>query len=83
MTGIDMTPADGILFMTCVKLSRLSNAHQNNFAPENKRDTIVDTEGYLDCYWQAITRKEEECQQQPESPTQYEIQNGELIPLTD
>jgi hypothetical protein len=82
LSGIKMTPEDGILFMLAVKMSRLAHAHQNNFPSAKRYDTIVDGEGYLDCYWQVITRKEEQCQQPNESPTQYEMQNGVLTPLT-
>ena len=83
LTGIDMTPEDGILFMLAVKMSRLAHAHQNNFPSAKRYDTVVDGEGYLDCYWQALTRKEEQCQLPNESLTQYEMENGELIPLTE
>ena len=83
MTGIEMSAADGTLFMLCVKLSRLAHAHQQNFEPIKKQDTVVDGEGYLDCYWQVITRKETQCKQPNESPMQYAMLNGDLIPLTD
>jgi hypothetical protein len=83
LTGIKLTPEDGILFMLSVKMSRLGHAHQNNFPSEKRRDTVVDGEGYLDCYWQALTRKETECHQPKESQTQYVMLNGELIPSTD
>jgi len=40
MTGIDMTPEQGVTFLMCVKLSRQANGH--------KHDNLVDLCGYAD-----------------------------------
>lgn len=41
LTGGDLTTTEGMLFMTCVKLSR--------FANKPTRDSLVDAAGYLEC----------------------------------
>lgn len=41
LTGHDLTPEQGILFMVCVKLSRQQH--------KQKRDNLVDAAGYLKC----------------------------------
>ena len=50
MTGIDMSPPQGILFMVCVKLSRESRKH--------KKDNLIDSCGYLGLYEYALKRLE-------------------------
>lgn len=40
LTGIELTPAQGMLFLVCVKLSREANAH--------KADNLIDVCGYAD-----------------------------------
>ena len=40
-TGIKLTPAEGVQFMVCVKLSRMAH--------KRKRDNYVDAGGYLEC----------------------------------
>ena len=49
MTGIELSPVEGILFMVAVKLSRLSYGIAQEFPTELLRDHFVDAIGYLDC----------------------------------
>ena len=49
LTGKDLTVAQGMLFMVCVKLSR--EAHQHT------RDNLADGIGYLNCQDQMYTRQ--------------------------
>ena len=55
LTGIELTPEEGVLFMLAVKLSRLARGVQADFPPCELRDTVVDAAGYLECYWAAVT----------------------------
>lgn len=54
LTGCDLTAEDGVLFMVCVKLSRLGFGLRNELPPSKLRDSIVDAAGYLDCLWQTL-----------------------------
>ena len=47
ITGNKLTALDGILFMVCVKLSRLAHERKTGV---HHRDNIVDAAGYLGCY---------------------------------
>ena len=47
ITGVELTPWQGIMFMVAVKLSRMTPS-------PTKRDHYVDAAGYIDCAWQAI-----------------------------
>lgn len=49
ITGIELSPVEGILFMVAVKLSRLSHGIAQEFPVELLRDHFVDAIGYLDC----------------------------------
>lgn len=65
MTGIELSPVEGILFMVAVKLSRLSYGIAQDFPVEMLRDHFVDAIGYLDCAFgvmvhQPATLEEEE-----------------------
>lgn len=82
LTGIDLTPEQGVLFMLAMKLSRNVYADLTNKPLEQRRDSIVDTAGYLDCYWQILERKQQ-CQQRNESRMRYVVLNGDLMPLTE
>lgn len=41
LTGHDLTASEGIVFMCCVKLSRICHKYS--------RDSVVDLAGYADC----------------------------------
>lgn len=56
LTGIKLTPEQGIIFMLSVKLSRDRHARETNKPLTKRRDTIVDIAGYTDCYWQTLER---------------------------
>lgn len=47
MTGHDLTPHEGVLFMVAVKLARIATCPR-------KRDNYVDGAGYIDCAWEAL-----------------------------
>lgn len=51
-TGHKLSTLDGIMFMVCVKLSRM--AHERSTGVHHK-DNIVDAAGYLGCYEMART----------------------------
>jgi hypothetical protein len=53
--GADLTAAEGVVFMLCVKLSRLGNGIEQGFPPEMLRDTIVDLAGYAECLYGVLT----------------------------
>lgn len=53
--GADLTAAEGVVFMLCVKLSRLGNGIEQDFPPEMLRDTIVDLAGYAECLYGVMT----------------------------
>lgn len=50
LTGHNLTPEEGTMFMMCVKLSREANRH--------KRDNLVDAAGYADCTQQIHEERE-------------------------
>ena len=62
LTGIKLTPEEGILFMLSVKLSRDRYARETNKLIEARRDSIVDIAGYTECYWQTLERNSNENQ---------------------
>ena len=49
ITGIELTVPEAILFMKCVKLSRLAHGLDQGFHPSLLRDSIVDDAGYSEC----------------------------------
>ncbi|HEU4589018.1 MAG TPA: DUF6378 domain-containing protein [Gemmatimonadales bacterium] len=49
LTGIRLTPEQGVTFMLCVKLARLAHAH--------KRDSVVDLAGYADCLQRIVEER--------------------------
>ena len=53
--GADLSPAEGVLFMLCVKLSRLGHGIGHDFPPEMLRDSIVDLAGYAECLYGVLT----------------------------
>lgn len=59
LSGIKLSPSEGVLFMMAVKLSRLGNAKLKKKKPKKFRDSLVDLAGYSDCYW-AVTAIEEQ-----------------------
>lgn len=59
LSGIKLSPSEGVLFMMAVKLSRLGNAKLKKKKRKKFRDSLVDLAGYADCYW-AVTSIEEQ-----------------------
>lgn len=55
ITGIELSPEEGVLFMKCVKLSRIANGLEEGFPAEMFRDSIVDLAGYAECFWGVVT----------------------------
>lgn len=49
MTGICLSTREAVLFMVCVKMSRIAAAHEHGFTADVVRDSLVDAAGYLDC----------------------------------
>lgn len=47
LTGVDLSPEEGALFMVAVKLSRLRHNIDENLV---HRDSLVDAAGYLWCF---------------------------------
>lgn len=53
--GSSLTAADGVLFMLCVKLSRLAGGLEADFPAEMLRDSVVDLAGYAECLYGVLT----------------------------
>lgn len=51
ITGIDLTPQEGSLFMAAVKLSRIAHGLEQSHPAELVRDSIVDLAGYAEVLW--------------------------------
>ena len=51
ITGIEMTPEEGALFMAAVKLSRIAYGLEQMHPAELVRDSIVDLAGYAEVLW--------------------------------
>lgn len=49
MTGHELEPAEGVLFMMAVKLSRVAAALESDLPAEMWRDSRVDLAGYAEC----------------------------------
>ena len=55
ITGVDLSPEEGVLFMVAVKLSRIANGMDEGFPAELVRDSVVDAAGYLECLYGVLT----------------------------
>lgn len=53
-TGIELSLQEALLFMVCMKLSRISYGLDQAFPAEMLRDSITDAAGYLDCLWWSL-----------------------------
>lgn len=51
ITGVELTPQEGILFMHAVKLSRTAYGLEQGHPAELVRDSIVDLAGYAEVLW--------------------------------
>lgn len=51
ITGIELSPEEGALFMKSVKLSRIAYGLEQQHPPELMRDSIVDDAGYSEVLW--------------------------------
>lgn len=58
-TDRDLSVYEGLLFMVCMKLSRISYGLDQAFPAEMLRDSITDAAGYLDCLWWALSEPDE------------------------
>lgn len=58
LTGHDLSRDDGLLFMVCMKLSRVAHGLEEGFPAELLRDSVTDASGYLDCLWGSLTAPE-------------------------
>jgi hypothetical protein len=59
ITGRDLTTVEAVLFMVCVKLSRLGHGHQIGLPADRLRDSIVDAAGYLECLHETLIQPQE------------------------
>ncbi len=59
-----LTPAEGVLFMLCVKMARLANGIQQQFPPELLQDTLIDIAGYADALWGVLLNPEPELEEE-------------------
>lgn len=55
ITGIDLDPEDGALFMVAIKLARLAKSHDAGIV---HRDSLVDAAGYLWVYGSIMEARE-------------------------
>lgn len=55
-TGADLSTVEGLLFMVCVKLSRLAYGLEVGLEVETVRDSITDACGYLECIWATLNQ---------------------------
>lgn len=53
-SGHDLSVPEAILFMVCMKLSRIGHGLHQGFSPDLLRDSITDAAGYLECLWWAL-----------------------------
>ena len=56
LTGRDLAPEEGTLFMACVKLSRIGQHLATDAPAEAWRDSLTDLAGYAECTWQIVQR---------------------------
>ena len=54
-SGVELTPAQGAMFMVSVKLARLQNNYRKNLLHV---DSVIDAAGYLWCYAQIAEKME-------------------------
>lgn len=51
ITGIELSPEEGALFMKSVKLARIAYGLEQQHPPALMRDSIVDDAGYSEVLW--------------------------------
>lgn len=73
VSGHDLSPAEGVLFMVSVKLSRIANALDEDMPYELWRDSVVDVAGYMECLDGIMTAE----------PDDDEDEGGEEDPAPD
>lgn len=54
----DVTAADAVYQMLCVKLARIGYGITNGFPSEAMRDSVVDLAGYAECLWRVLVTNE-------------------------
>lgn len=57
ITGRDLTPEEGALFMCAVKLSRIGHKLEHDLPPETWRDDLTDLAGYAEGVWQCAVQR--------------------------
>lgn len=67
-----LSPAEGIMFMLCVKMARLSFGIQQDFPAELLQDTLTDIAGYADALWGVLLNPEVEEIEEEESEEEYD-----------
>lgn len=60
LTGEALDTREGLLFMVCVKLSRIGHALEADLPASLWRDSITDAAGYLECLWQTLNRPDDD-----------------------
>lgn len=65
-TGVELSVPEAILYMVAVKISRIAHALEQDFEPEQVRDSITDAAGYLDCLWGALNNPTTDVHQEDE-----------------
>lgn len=60
LTGHGLTPAEGVLFMVCMKLGRVAHGLEEGLNADLLRDSHVDAAGYLECLWQVVSAAQDE-----------------------
>lgn len=60
LTGICLSTREAVMFMVCVKMSRLAAGHEQGFTADVVRDSMVDAAGYLDCLFAVWDEDQEE-----------------------
>lgn len=67
-----LSPAEGIMFMLCVKMSRLAFGIEQGYPPELLQDHLTDLAGYADTLWGVLLNPEVEETEEEESEEEYD-----------
>lgn len=61
LTGLDLNVRQAVMFMLCVKLSRIGAGFDRGLDASTVRDSLVDLAGYADCLfavWEELDARE-------------------------
>jgi hypothetical protein len=81
ITGQCLTPAEGALFMTSLKLARIATALDAELPPELWRDSIVDLAGYADTLDAIMTWEMETCDDDDDDDDGGDDDEPEPLPM--